>query len=679
MNTRLSRATLSALLSLTALTSEGFSQTETSTEAPRFGTWGFDLAGRKESVKPGDDFFTYANGTYLEKTVIPPDRARFGNFDSLAILSEVRVRGILDEAVKNPTADTRKIGQFYSAFMDEATVEKLGATPLSGNLTKIKNAASREELIAIMSAPDVFGSGVFGAGIGPDAKNPTKYTVYIGSGGLGLPDKDYYLKPSFAEIRGKYETYLTTLLTLIDWQEPAATAKAIIAFETQLAKASWDRADRRDRDKTYNLMTPSDLAAYAPGYDFAKLLGAKGLSKVGNVIVSDKSAFPPKAAIFAETPLELLKAWSAVGMTGASAPYLSKAFVDAGFEFNNKTLSGQPEQMDRWKRAVTVTNETLSEAVGQIYVARYFPEESKRQMLDLVNNVRSALAASINSLDWMSENTKKAAQDKLAKFTVKIGYPDKWHDYSALEVKPDDLYGNITRSSAFSWKEELDRLDQPVDRSEWGMPPQKVNAYYNSTMNEIVFPAAILQPPFFDPKADPAINYGSIGGVIGHEISHGFDDQGRKSNGDGVLKDWWTSEDAEKFNERAEKLGRQYEEIEIMPGEHIDAKLTMGENIGDLGGLNLALDAYVASLHGQPAPVIDGTTGLQRVFLGWAQVWRQKVRDEMLLKQIHTDPHSPAIARVNGIVRNMDAWYEAFDIKPGDKLYIKPEDRVKIW
>ncbi|GAA5121571.1 M13 family peptidase [Luteolibacter yonseiensis] len=679
MNTRLSHAALSTLLALAALASEAVAQTGESTAAPRFGTWGFDLAGRKESVKPGDDFFNYTNGTYLDNTTIPADRARFGNFDALAILSEARVRGILDEAVKSPTAETRKIGEFYRSFMDEAAVEKLGATPLAGDLAKIRNAASREELVAITASPEIFGRGVFEAGIGADAKNPAKYTVYVSSGGLGLPDKNYYLKPEFAAIRTKYETYLATLLTLIEWPEPAATAKEIIAFETRLAEKTWERAERRNRDKTYNPMTPSALAEYAPGFDFAKLLGGKGLSKVGNVIVTDNTAFPAKAAIFAETPLDLLKAWTACGLASASAPFLSKAFVDASFEFNNKTLSGQPEQMDRWKRGVDVTNKTLGEEVGRIYVKRYFPEESKQQMLDLVNNVRAALAIRINGLEWMGDATKKAAQDKLAKFTVKIGYPDKWKDYSALEIKPDDLYGNVVRASAVSWKEELDRLDEPVDRKEWGMPPQTVNAYYNSTMNEIVFPAAILQPPFFDPKADPAINYGGIGGVIGHEISHGFDDQGRKSNGDGVLQDWWTDEDAGKFAERAERLGKQYEEIEIMPGQRINGQLTMGENIGDLGGLNLALDAYLASLKGQPAPVIDGTTGVQRVFLGWAQVWRQKVRDEMLLKQIHSDPHSPAIARVNGIVRNIDAWYEAFDIKPGDKLYVKPEDRVKIW
>ncbi len=649
------------------------------TLAPRFGNWGFDLAGRKESVKPGDDFYAYANAGFVERTTIPADRVRFGNFDALAILSELRVRGILEEAVKNPTDENRRIGAYYSSFIDEAGVEKLGITPITGELAKVKAATTKEELITLMADPGGLHHGLFGAGISADAKNPGRYAVYCGSGGLGLPDKDYYLQPSFAAIKTKYETYVTTLLTLIEWPEPAARAQEIVAFETRLAAASWDRAAHRDRDKTYNPMTPAELNAYAPGFDFSKVLAIRGLAKVSRVIVSDNTAFPKKAAIFAETPIELLKAWTAYGIADASAPFLSKAFVDASFDFNNKTLSGQPEPMARWKRGVALTNDALGEAVGQAYVVRYFPAESKQQMLDLVSNVKAVLSARINKLDWMGDATKKAAQEKLLKVSVKIGYPDKWRDYSALIVKPDDLYGNITRADEFSWKRELDRLDLPVDRDEWGMPPQKVNAYYNATMNEIVFPAAILQPPFFDPKADPAVNYGGIGGVIGHEISHGFDDQGRKSNGDGVLQDWWASEDGAKFDERAVRLGKQYEEIEIMPGEHIDGKLTMGENIGDMGGLNLALDAYQASLKGQPAPVIDGTTGIQRVFLGWAQVWRQKIRDEALRKQMHTDPHSPVIARVNGVVRNIDAWYEAFNVKPGDKLYVKPEDRVKIW
>ncbi len=679
MNTTLFQIAISAALFLVPLARGEPAPTDVSTSTPRFGTWGFDLTGRKESVKPGDDFFTYANGSYLERTTIPQDRVRFGNFDALAILSETRVRGILEEAVKNPTDETRKIGMFYSAFMDETLAEKLDVSPITAALAKIKAAGTREELIAIMADPAGLRSGVFGAGISPDSKDPSKYAVYLSSGGLGLPDKDYYLKPSFADIRAKYEVYITTMMTLVGWPEPAASAKEIVDFETRLAAASWDRAERRDRDKTYNLMTASELAAYAPGFDFAKLLETRGLSRIARVIVTDNTAFPPKAGIFAETPLDLLKAWTAFGIANASAPFLSKAFVDASFEFNSKTLSGQPEPLDRWKRAVAITNDALGEAVGQAYVVRYFPQASKQQMFDVVNNVKTVLAVRINGLDWMSDNTKKAAQTKLSKLTVKIGYPDKWRDYSALEVKPGELYANVTRTLAFSWKRELDRLDQPVDRAEWNMPPQKVNAYYSPTMNEIVFPAAILQPPFFDPEADPAVNYGGIGGVIGHEISHGFDDQGRKSDGDGVLQDWWTEEDSQKFNQRAERLGKQYEEIEIMPGEHINVKLTMGENIGDMGGLNLALDAYRASLHGQAAPIIDGTTGIQRVFLGWAQVWRQKIRDEAMLKQIHTDPHSPALARVNGVMRNIDAWYEAFDVQPGDKLYVKPEERVKIW
>ena len=647
--------------------------------SPRFGDWGFDLGGRMESVKPGDDFFAYANGTYIERTEIPADRSRFGNFDALAILSEARVHGILEEAAADPTDETRKIGDFYIAYMDEARVEELGADPIRPALERIKAAASREELIALTADPAFLGRGLFGAGIHADAKDPSRYGVYLSSQGLGLPDKNYYLKPSFAEIRVKYEAYLTSLMTLTDWPEPAATAKEIIAFETRLAEASWDRAELRDRDKTYHPMSPAELAGHAPGFDFARMFEACGLSGADRVIVTDHTAFPRKAAIFAETPLELLKAWTACGLADGSAPFLSKAFVDASFGFNQKTLSGQPQPMARWKNAVGMTNEVLGEAVGKVYVARYFPEESKRQMLELVEHVKGAMATRLDRLDWMGEETRKAAHEKLAKFSVKIGYPDQWRDYSALEVKPDDLCGNIARSSAFSWQRQIARLDQPVDRNEWGMPPQKVNAYYNPTMNEIVFPAAILQPPFFDPKADPAINYGGIGGVIGHEISHGFDDQGRKSNGDGVLQDWWTEEDKAKFNQRAARLGKQYEQIEVMPGQRIDGQLTMGENIGDMGGVNLALEAYLTFLDGKPAPVIDDTTGVQRVFLGWAQLWRQKLRDEALIRQIHTDPHAPAVARVNGVVRNIDVWYEAFGIEPGDKLYVKPEERVKIW
>ncbi len=647
--------------------------------AKRMGPWGFDLAGRDLAVKPGDDFYAYANGKFVERTEIPPDRVRFGNFDALGILSEERTRAILEEAVKQPSPETAKIAAFYAAYMDEERVKSLGVKPIQADLDEIKAAANHAALVAVLEKPDGLGHGIFGVGIGPDQKDPTRYKVSMGSGGFGLPDRDYYLKPNFAEIRTKYEAYIATMLKLAAWPEPEVRAKEIMAFETKLAEASWTRAEMRDRDKTYNPMSPAELKEFAQGYDFPLLLESHGLSSVDRVIVSDKAAFPVKAKLFADTPLETLKAWSAFGVVDAMAPCLSPDFVDANFEFRSKALAGQPEPLARWKQAVNAANGVLGEEVGKVYVARYFPAESKRQMLELVANVRKALAIRIDGLEWMGAETKKAAQEKLAKITVKIGYPDKFRDYSKYEVKADDLVGNVRRAGIFRWDRDLERLNEPVDRTEWGMPPQKVNAYYNSTMNEIVFPAAILQPPFFDPQADPAINYGGIGGVIGHEISHGFDDQGRKSNGDGVLKDWWSAEDVANFKARAEKLGAQYSAYEVLPGEKVNGDLTMGENIGDMGGINLALTAYRASLNGKPAPVIDGTTGDQRVFLGWAQVWRQKIRNEALVKQIHSDPHSPAIARVNLVVWNVDAWYEAFGVKPGDKLYVKPEDRVKIW
>jgi len=674
---RLSR--FSQLLPLLCFAATPLSAEPETLAAKRFGTWGFELAGRNLEVKPGDDFFEYANGKSVERMEIPPDRARFGNFDALGLLSEQRVRALLEEAAKDPAAATSKIAAFYAAYMDLDRAASLGTKPIEPDLEEIKATASRDELISILAKPDGFHGGLFGTGIGPDPKDPTRYSVSMGSGGLGLPDKDYYLKPSFAAIKKKYEAYITTLLTLIGWPEPAARAEEIVAFETLLAEASWERAEMRNRDKTYNPMTPAELAAFAPGYDFAKLLEVGGLSKVEKLVVADKSAFPKKAEIFAATPLETLKAWAVFGLADASAPFLSPPFVDAHFEFRAKTLSGQPQPLDRWKQAVAATNGALGEEVGKIYVARYFPAESKLKMLELVANVRKVLAVRIDKLEWMGAETKKAAQEKLAKISVKIGYPDVFRDYSGYQVAADDLHGNIRRSNSYEWQREVDRLDQPVDRREWGMPPQKVNAYYNPSMNEIVFPAAILQPPFFDPEADPAINYGSIGGVIGHEITHGFDDQGRKSNSDGVLQDWWTAEDGEKFEQRAAKLGAQYDATEILPGEKINGQLTMGENIADQGGVNLGLDAYRAFLDGKPAPVIDGTTGEQRVFYGWAQLWRQKIRQEALIKQIHTDPHSPASARVNLVLRNIDAWYDAFDIRPDNKLYLKPEDRVRIW
>jgi len=653
-----------------------------SLESPRYGAWGFDLTGMDTSVKPGDDFYKYANGKWDEKTEIPSDRTRYGNFDKLSELSEARTRAIIEGAAAGKTtdADSVKVGAAYKAFMDEARIEKLDAAPIAGDLKQIKAVKTKDEFTALMgTSPTTSFASILNLYVSTDAKNPTRYAVYAGAGGISLPDRDYYLDAKFADKKAAYEAYVAKMLGFIGWTNPAESAKAVVAFETQLAEASWTRVERRNRDKTYNPKTWAELQALTPGYDWNRYLVGTELPKLDRVVVTTDTAFPKFAKIYGETSLDTLKAWQAFKVADGAAPMLSKRFADAAFEFRGKTLSGQPEQRPRWKRGVAQVNGMLGESVGKVYVAEYFPPDSKAKMVDLVANLRTALKARIETLDWMGPETKDKALDKLAKFTVKIGYPDKWRDYSKLEIRADDAYGNALRAGAFEWRHDVERLNQPVDKSEWGMTPQTVNAYYNSVNNEIVFPAAILQAPFFHPDADPAVNYGGIGGVIGHEIGHGFDDQGRKSDGDGVLRDWWTAEDAARFEAQADKLGAQYSAFEPFPGVHVNGKLTMGENIGDMGGLSFGLDAYHASLKGKPAPVLDGFTGDQRVYLGWAQVWRQKSREDALKQQIAADPHSPAYYRVNGTIRNQPGWYKAYDVKPGDKLYIAPEDRVKIW
>ncbi len=653
-----------------------------SLNSPKFGTWGFDLSGMDRAVKPGDDFFKFANGKWDERTEIPSDRVRYGNFHKLRELSENRMHAILEDAAagKLTDPDAAKIAAGYASFMDEATLEKLDAKPLAPWLAGIRKVKTKDDFTALMGRANTAPyASILPVGITIDAKSPTRYAVTSGSGGLGLPDRDYYLQPGFAEKKAKYEAYVAQMLTMAGWEKPAENAKAIVAFETRLAEASWSRIQRRDRDKTYNPMSPAELNALTPGFDWNRYLATTGLPKVERIIVTTNTAFGPFAKIYAETPLETLKAWQAFHVTDGAAPYLSKRFVDANWAFRSKELAGQPEQQARWKRAAAFMDNNIGEAVGRVYVARYFPPEAKVKMDALVGDIRTALKGRIETLEWMGPETRAKALEKLSKFTVKIAYPDKWEDYSALTFKPDDLEGNVTRAAVYDWNRRVARLNGPVDKAEWGMTPQTVNAYYNFANNEIVFPAAILQPPFFDPDADPAINYGGIGGVIGHEISHGFDDQGRKSNGDGVLTDWWTAEDASKFKVQADRLGAQYSAFEPLPGAKVQGGLTMGENIGDNGGLSLGLDAYHASLKGRPAPVIDGLTGDQRVFLGWAQVWREKARDEALRQQVVTDPHSPAYYRVNGTIRNVPGWYAAWDVQPGDKLYVPPEQRVKIW
>jgi len=650
--------------------------------SPKYGTWGFDMSGMDTSVKPGDDFFRYANGKWAERTQIPADRVRFGNFDKLSVLSEARVHAIAMDAAagKLNDPDGAKIGAAYASFMNEALADKLGAKPIRPELAQIRAIKTKDAFTALMGKANTTAfSTILPVGITADAKSPKKYAVLAATGGLGLPDRDYYLQASFADKKAKYLAYVQQMLTLAGWEKPAENAKAIVDFETKLAEASWTRVERRDRDKTYNPANPAELNALTPGIDWNRYLAAAELPGVQRVVVTTNTAFPKFAKVYAETPLSTLKAWQAFHVADGAAPYLSKPFVQARFAFRNKELAGQPEEQPRWKRAVAFTDGVIGESVGRVYVARYFPPEAKAKMDALVGDIHTALKARIEKLDWMGDATKAKALEKLSKFTVKIGYPAKWRDYSKLVVKRDDLYGNSLRSAAFEWRREVARLNDPVDKAEWGMTPQTVNAYYNPVNNEVVFPAAILAPPFFDPDADPAINYGGIGGVIGHEISHGFDDQGRKSDGDGVLTDWWTAEDAAKFKVQTDKLGAQYSAFEPLPGAHVIGALTMGENIGDMGGLSLALDAYHTSLHGRPAPIIDGLTGDQRVFLGWAQVWREKIRDETLRQRLVVDPHSPAVYRVNGTIRNIAGWYDAFDVKPGDKLYVAPEDRVHIW
>ena len=649
---------------------------------PQIPPWGFDLAGQDTSVAPGADFYAHANGTYVRKLVIPPDRSRYGAFDTLQALSETRVHGILEKAAANTDAsgDERKIGAFYRSFMDEARANALGAGPIAPELAAIKAADSREKLAALMGqgAKGFFG-GFFELDVEVDAKDPNNYAIYLGQSGLGLPNRDYYLEPAFAPQKAKYQAYVAQMLNAVAWPDADAQAAAIVDMETKIAQASWSLAQQRDPTKTYNPMTPAELASAAPGFDWNAFLAAADLGGAQRVVVSELDAVPKIAAVFAATPVKTLQAWQAFSVADAAAPFLSKPFVDANFEFRAKTLSGQQAQRPRWKRAVSLLGREMGFAVGRLYVAEYFPPESRAKMLALVGNIRAALAARIQKVTWMSDATKARALQKLSMLNVKVGYPTKWRDYSTLSIASDDLTGNVRRASEFEWHRRAGRLGKPVDKSEWGITPQTVNAYYSPTLNEIVFPAAILQPPFFDPRADMAVNYGGIGGVIGHEMTHGFDDQGRHFDGNGRLEEWWTADDDARFRERAAKLGAQYTALQPLPGEHIKGDQTMGENIADLGGSLLSLDAYHASLAGKSAPVLDGLSGDQRVFLGWAQVWRSAIRPDALKRQLVTDVHSPETARVNAVVRNNDGWYAAWNIKPGDPLYLAPDQRVRIW
>ena len=655
-----------------------------SAAAPQISPWGFDVSGVDAKAKPGDSFFDYANGAWDARTVIPADKARFGAFDALRDRTEDQVQAIINDAAKSgasPATDEGKVGALYNAFMDEARIEQRDVAPITDDLAKIRDTKTKADIAALMGRArgGGFGASLFSVGVSEDQKDPTRHTLYASQSGLGLPDRDYYLKDSFKDKKEKYHGYVARMLDMVGWPDASKRADEIVALETRIADASWSRAESRDIDKTYNPLTPAELDARAPGFSWSTYLAAAQVGEAPRIVVRQLTAFPKLATIFAETPLDTLQAWQAFRVVDQAAPYLSKRFADARFEFRNKELGGQLQDRPRAKRGIQLVSSSVGELVGKEYVARYFPSASKAQMEELVAQLRQALRERIEHLPWMTAETKAKALEKLSLFGVKIGYPSKWRDYSALKIDPTDLMANVRRTSEFKWAYSVSKLTKPVDPEEWGATPQTVNAYYSATRNEIVFPAGILQAPFFDPNADKAINYGGIGGVIGHEMTHGFDDQGRKFDGHGVQTDWWLPADSAKFQAEAARYGAQFDSYAVAPGVHVNGALTMGENIADLGGLLLALDAYRASLHGQPAPVLNGFTGEQRVFLGWAQVWRDKSRPDALKRQVTTDPHSPARFRIDGPMRNIDAWYDAWGVKPGDKLYLKPEDRVRIW
>ncbi|XCX39321.1 M13 family metallopeptidase [Kozakia baliensis] len=650
--------------------------------------WGFDTSGMDKKINPGNDFFDYANGTYLQHIVIPPDRSSFGPFVILADTARERVQGILRDAGKNPAADPKtteeKLGAYYASFLDEVTAEKLGATPLQPDLDAVKKINDAQALATLFGkAQGSFQFIPFGISIDADANDPTQYALMIDQGSLGLPDRDYYLKPEFAAKKAAYQAYIAKALGLIGWQDATSVAGKIVALETNLAKVQWSKTEQRDPVKTYNPMTVGELAKRAPGIDWSVLLTNAGVpaDHIENyrVVVNEPSALTGMAKIIAGTDFTTLRAWLAYHLVDNAASNLSKNFVQASFDFNQHTLEGQPQLAERWKRAVAATSSGMGWAIGKIYVAKYFPPAAKERITSLTHEVKAAFAVRLQHNAWMSPQTRAAALQKLGNFEIQVGYPNKWRDYSSLVVKPGDIYGNAQRAIAFKWHYDLSHLGQKVDRNEWFMTPQTVNAYNDPTQVEVVFPAAILQPPFFDPTGDTAVNYGGIGGVIGHEMTHSFDDQGRQFDEHGRLHQWWTPEDVKRFQALADKFGKQYDAFEVLPGVHLNGKMTMGENIADLGGLTLALDAYHASLHGKPAPVVHGLTGDQRVFLGWAQVWRQKLREDTIRNRAVTDPHSAPEARVNLPMHNIDAWYAAFGVKPGDKLYLSPEERVKIW
>jgi putative endopeptidase len=646
---------------------------------------GLDAQGFDPAVRAQDDLFRAANGRWLAATEIPADKAGYGAIIQLRDLSDARVRAIVDELATQthaPGSAAQKVGAFYAAFLDTDAIDKAGLAPVAPLLAQIDAIGSASELAAwqgrmlgVINPPVAFG-------VRPDFKEPTVNRAITWQGGLGLPDRDYYLKKDderLAKVRAAYEQYLAVLAAQIGQAQPADAARRVLAIEERIALAHWDKVANRDPVKLYNPMSPAELAGLAPGFDWAAYMSAARLAGLDRLSVSQPSMVTATAKLFAEVPLAEWKLYFKLRALDAAGLALPKPVRDARFAFRGTALTGAKEQRPRWQQAIAELDGALGEAVGQIYVTKHFAPAHKARMQALVNNLLVAYKQSIDGLAWMTPATKAEAQAKLAKYTTKIGYPEQWRDYSRLEVRSGDAFGNTLRAGRFEWERNAAKAGRTVDRAEWGITPQTVNAYYNPTKNEIVFPAAILQPPFFDMRADDAANYGAIGAIIGHEISHGFDDSGSQFDGDGALRNWWTDDDRKAFEAVGARLVAQYESYEPLPGKRLNGRLTLGENIADLSGLQIAYKAYVNSLQGKSAPMIGGYTGQQRFFLGWSQAWRAKARDERKLQLLTVDPHSPDEFRANGAAVNHDGFHEAFATKPGDKMFKASGERIRIW
>ena len=662
---------------------------------PFYGAWGFDTAGRDAATRPGDDFFRYANGSWLDRNEIPADKSVYTLRVVMSDWIDQRLHGLLEEAAADtshePTSLNGKVGAYYRAFMAAERIETQGAEPIATELGAIRDASTHAALARRLGTTNgSFIDSLFAFGVDVDLKDPEHYALYLGQSGLGLPDRDYYLEPKFARQKAAYRKYAARLLTLIRWPHAEQGARDLVAFETRVARASWTRTEQRDLDRTYNPLPVTELVRLAPEFPWRPFLEAAGLGELARVILREKTAFPRLARVYARTPMPVLKAWAAFRAADNAALFLSKPFQDAHFELHGRTLSGQQRQQARWQRAIHAisgdfgsdqrsdTFGTMGWAVGELYTARYFPPSAKANIERMVSNLVAAFHARIQAVDWMSQESKIEALRKLDTYNIKVGYPNHPRDYSALVIRDDDVVGNARRAAAHEWDFFVHRYAGPVDRDSWDMTPQTNNAY-NGALRDIVLPAGVLQPPIFDPDADPAINYGAAGAYIAHELTHGFDDQGRKIDAAGRIRDWWTAADAKEFEARAARLRLQYSAFEPLPGVHVNGELTLGENIADVGGVAIALDAYRASLRGAPAPVLDGVSGEQRVFLGWAQAWRGKLSDDYVRKMVVSDEHSPRKYRVNGVVRNLDAWYDAFGVIAGDKMYLPPAERVHIW